>query len=213
MKTFLYILSIAVLFAGGCVSGESSFRSGYDFGSLEKIAVVSIEGDVYSETAKDQIAEFFAMELLENGYAPIGRAQVRAFLGDQELELTDINAIEISTQVGAILKVPAVLVVSVPHFNEEITMTAQLINVQDGSTLWMGRGSGKTGRTIPEAFLGIFTGTGSTSSRDEMMLSDPFGMMVDEQTDMPLTPLEADKIRQVVTKICRSLPLRDVSDR
>ena len=90
MKIFLYISSIAVLFAGGCVSGRSSYRSGYDFDSLEKIAVVSIEGAVQSETAKDQIAEFFAMEFLDNGYAPIGRAQVRAFLRDEEIELADL---------------------------------------------------------------------------------------------------------------------------
>ena len=82
MKTALNILTIAVLLVVGCrTQQESSFRAGYDFSGVDKIAIVSVEGAVPSEAAKDEIADFFSIELLAKGYAPMGRAQVRATLG------------------------------------------------------------------------------------------------------------------------------------
>ncbi len=214
MRTFLHVLVIVVLFVGGChsISGKSSFRPGYDFNSLEKIAIVSVEGAVKGETAKDQIAEFFAMEFIDKGYAPIGRTQVKAFLSDEESESSDLTTAGKATTAGEILDVSAVLVVNVPHFDEEIAITAQLINVQDGSTLWMGRGSEKAGQSMPEAFIGTLTGK-SSDSRAEAYLNQQVAMMSGEkQTEKALTTLEAEKIRKVVTRICSSLPARNLTN-
>ncbi len=207
MKIFLYISSIAVLFAGGCLSGNSSFRPGYDFNSVEKVAIVAIKGAVQSETAKDQIADFFAMELLDNGYAPIGRAQIRAKLGEQELESRDMTTIEAATEVGLILKVPVVMVIEIPHFEEELTMTAKMIDVEDGSIVWMGRGTGKTGRSVPEAFLGVITGRGTESDEPEL-LGGPVAELFGGEAHPALSPVEAQKIQQIVRRICSSLPIR-----
>ena len=57
MKIVVYTLAIAVLLIGGCSSQESSFRIGYDFSTVDKVAVVAIEGTVRSEVAKNQIAD------------------------------------------------------------------------------------------------------------------------------------------------------------
>ena len=65
MKNVIYMLAIAVLLIGGCNSTqESSSRTGYDFSAVDKVAIVAVEGTVRSEAARDQIADFFAMELL-----------------------------------------------------------------------------------------------------------------------------------------------------
>ena len=75
MKIVINTLVIAILLIGGCHSQqESSFRSGFDFSAVNKVAIVSVEGALPSEAAKDEIADFFAIELLEQGYAPLGRA-------------------------------------------------------------------------------------------------------------------------------------------
>ena len=105
MKIFVYILSLTALIAGGCISRTHSLRSSYDYSQIEKIAIVAVEGAVTSETAKDQIADIFAMELLDKGYSPIGRAQVRAKLREQELESAELTTTEAAVEAGLILKV------------------------------------------------------------------------------------------------------------
>ena len=208
MKIFLYILSIAVLITGGCLSGNSSFRPGYDFNQVEKVAIVAVEGAVKSETAKDQIADFFAMELLDNGYAPIGRAQVRARLGEQEIDPSGLTTIEAATEVGFILKVPVVMVVEIPRFDEELTMTAKMIDVEDGSIIWMGNRTGKTGRSVPESFLGVFTGIGPGSSKENDLMGGPIAELFGGDTNLPLSPAEEQRIQRIVRNICNSLPIR-----
>jgi len=134
----VWALLIAVLLIGGCSSGESFFRASYDFSTLDKVAIVAIEGTVKSELARNQIADFFAMELLKKGYSPVRRAQVKALLKEEELELADLTTAEGATITGEILDVPVVLVADIPHFGREISMTAMMIDVKDGSVLWMG---------------------------------------------------------------------------
>ena len=213
MKTLLYSVVVAAVFvAGGCgsTSGNSSFRSGYDFSSLEKVAIVSISGNVQGQT-KDQIAELFAMEFIQKGYTLIGIAQAKALLGQMadapfplsEGALTAARA----TVVGKALNVPAVVVVNVPNFNEEITMTAELINVEDGSTLWMGSGSSKAGRSVPEAIIGTFTGGSSNST-----LSGEQATTV-EQPARAMTSREVSKVKKVIARICSSLPSKNSATR
>jgi len=85
MKIVVHILVIAILFAGGCFSGrgQSFSRVGYNFSTVDKVAIVAVEGAMRSEQAKNQIADLFAMELLKKGYAPKERANVAAVLREQ----------------------------------------------------------------------------------------------------------------------------------
>lgn len=207
MKIFVYISSIAVLIAGGCLAKKSSFRSSYDFNNVEKVAIVAIEGAVKSETAKDQIADFFAMELLDNGYAPIALAQVRQKLEEQELESSDLTTIEAATEAGLILKVPIVLIVNIPRFDEEITMTAKMIDSEDGSIVWMGKGTGKTGRSSSGVFLGVIAG-GNTRTEENDLMTGPIAELFGGETDPALTPNEEQRIQRIVRSICTSLPVR-----
>ncbi|MHC4489342.1 MAG: hypothetical protein ACYSW7_09255 [Planctomycetota bacterium] len=71
----VYVLVIALLLIGGCSSGESYVKAGYDFTRLDRIAIADVQGDVSGEAAKNQIADFFVLELMKKGYTPIERAQ------------------------------------------------------------------------------------------------------------------------------------------
>jgi hypothetical protein len=208
MKIGAYIFVIAATLCGGCLSGSSSYRADYDFESVDKIAIVAVEGGINSEAAKDQIADFYAQELLDKGYAPIARQQVKASLQENKIDPADLTNTAGAIEAGKILKVPAVLVVNIPNFNEEISMTAKLIDVADGTTLWMGRGTGKTGLTLTESFLGTITGQGTSKQRN-VVLSGPMADILGQQQEEPaLSPLEAQKIQKVVAKICSSLPVK-----
>lgn len=215
MKTIsFYALVTTVLLAiiVGCSSrgGESSFRIGYDFGTLDKVAVVAVEGSVRSDVARDQVADIFAMELLRKGYAPVGRAQVKALLKERKLESEDLTTIEAATEAGMILGVPAVLVVEIPHFGEETSITAKIISVEDGSILWLGRGSGK-GKGFLSNISGAFkleepkTGAGIRGQEEEVLVGVA-GEVLSGPAGGVLSPEEVKKTQEIAKRICKSLP-------
>ena len=70
----LAALSITLI---GCSSAESYSRVDYDFTTVEKVAVVDVTGAIANEGVKNQIGDFFVMELLKKGYAPVERQQVQ----------------------------------------------------------------------------------------------------------------------------------------
>ena len=205
MRIVLNILVIAVLLFGGCsTSQESSFRAGYDFSSVTKVAIVSVEGAVPSEAAKDEIADFFAIELLERGYAPMGRAQVRASLAEQETEdeITDLTTPEGAVEAGLALDVPAVLTIKIPHFGDEISISATMIDVEDRSILWLATGPGRGGGRFSSVFR-----SKSGGSNNEGLLGPVMGDVLGP-TDQPLSPQDAERAQRIVKNMCKSLPTK-----
>ncbi len=216
MKTIsMYALVTTVLLGIiiGCSSGggESSFRVGYDFDALDKVAIVAVEGSVKSDQARDQIADIFALELLRKGYAPVGRAQVKALLKERELESADLTTVEAATETGLILDVPVVLVVDIPHFGKETSMTAKMINVEDGSILWMGRGSAET-KGILAAIFGWFkleeVDAGAGIGGQDELLSGVAGDILGGPVSGVLSPQEVKKTQEIIETMCKSLPAR-----
>ncbi|MHC4426154.1 MAG: hypothetical protein ACYSYV_08665 [Planctomycetota bacterium] len=213
MKSVIYMLAIAVLLIGGCHSSqESSFRVGYDFTGVDKVAIVAVEGTVRSETARDQIADFFAMELLEQGYAPVGRAQARALLKGQGSELTDLSATEGAVEAGLLINAPAVLAISIPHFGKQISIAAKMINVEDGSILWLASGSDKSGGTFSTFFGWAWAEGAGASGEGDDLLGGGTGGGLGGTTGQPLSPQEARKAQSIVKKMCKSLPSKVVAD-
>ncbi len=206
MKSLTYLLAITALLIGGCASSrESSSRVGYDFSGVDKVAIVAVEGALASESAKDQIADFFSIELLDKGYAPIGRAQVRSQLREQEPESQNLTTTEAAVDVGLILDVPAVLAIQIPHFAEEISITATMINVEDGSTLWLASESGRGGK----ALSGMFGFSKSGRSDDQLLNNVMVGPM-GSAPSLPLTPEEARAAQDIIRSMCRSLPAQSM---
>ena len=205
MRIVLNILVIAVLLIGGCrAQQESSFRAGYDFSSVTKVAIVSVEGAVPSEAAKDEIADFFAIELLERGYAPMGRAQVRASLAEQETEdeITDLTTPEGAVEAGLALDVPAVLTIKIPHFGDEMSISATMIDVEDRSILWLANDTDRGGGRFSSLFR-----SKSGGSKKEGLL----GPVMDDvlgSTNEPLSPQDAERAQRIVKNMCRSLPTK-----
>jgi outer membrane lipoprotein SlyB len=102
------------------------------------------------------------------------------------------------------------VVVNIPKFSEDINMTAKMIDVEDGSILWMGSGSGTTGRTVSTivgAAAGAAVGALSTG-KDEQVLGGVAGAVLGGVAGRALSPQQAQKAQKIIKKICLTMPSR-----
>jgi len=214
MRTVCLCTLLAALLFSGCATGtgESFMRAGYDFSQLNKVAVIEVSGAVRGEAAKNQIGDFLAMELLKKGYTPVERAQVQALLKEQKFQATDATSAEGAARAGRILNVPAVLLVNIPTYKEEMNMTVKMIDVEDGGILWMGSGSGRTGKTL-STILGAAAGAAGGAviaggDTDDKVLGGVIGGVLGGVAGQALSPQQAVQVQKIINKICVELPPR-----
>jgi hypothetical protein len=98
------------------------------------------------------------------------------------------------------LDVPAVLTIKIPHFGDEVSISATMIDVNDRSILWLATGTGKGGGT----FSSIFSSKSGRSEEEGLL--GPLTGDVMGSTDQPLSPEDAERAQRIVKKMCRSLP-------
>ncbi len=203
MKIVVNVLIIAVLFIGGCSSGraESHSRAGYNFSMIDKVAIVAVEGAVKSELAKNQIADLFAMEFLKKGYAP-----ARVSFEEQQFQASELTTEIDAAEAGKILNVPAVLIISIPQFGDEMALTAKLVDIQDGSILWLGSGSSKTGGFL--GFGSVWGGGGAVSSEENELFGGVASGVLGGVAGYALSPQETQQAHRIIKRMCRTLPSR-----
>ncbi len=211
MKTVLVnVLLIAIILVSGCSKGESYVRAGYDFSKLTKVAVVDVAGVVEGDAAKNQIADFFGMELLKKGYTVVERAQVQALLDEQDFQASDLTQADDAVRAGRLLNVPVVLVVNIPRYDEDMSMKAKMIDVEDASILWMGSASGTTGKTLATIFgaaAGAAAGAGVAGEGNELA-GGIIGGVLGGVAGNALSPQQAEHLQKMAKKMCKDLPMR-----
>jgi hypothetical protein len=182
MRTVCVCVLLSALLVAGCASskGESYATAGYDFSRLDKVAIVSVTGQVYGEAAKTAISDDFTMELIKKGYAVILRSEMQALLKEQEFQASGITSDQDAARAGRILNVPAVVLISIPKYGKEkMEMTAKLVEVETGTILWIGR-------TIGAVAGGVLGGVAGNA----------------------LSPEQREQVRKVIAKVCKTLPSR-----
>ena len=212
MRTLCVCTLLMVVVAGGCASqkGESYSKVGFNFSSLDKIAVLEVSGAVRGDAAKNQIGDFFAMELIQRGYTPVERAKVQSLLKEQEFQASDITSDAGAAKAGEILNVSAVLLVNIPTYKEDMNMTAKIINVEDGSILWVGSASGSTGKTLSTvagavagAAVGAVVAGGDTRDR---VAGGVIGGVIGGVAGNALSPQQAEQVQKLIKKLCKKMP-------
>ena len=212
MRTVCVCTLLAALVVGGCASGkgESYSRVGFNFAELDKVAILEVSGAVSGETVKNQIGTFFEMELMKRGYTPVERSRVQALLKEQEFQASDITSSENAARAGHILNVPAVLLINIPKYKEEMSMTAKMINVEDGGILWIGNGSGSTGKTFSTilgaaagAAAGAVVAGGDSSDR---VVGGVIGGVLGGVAGQALSPQQEEQVQKIIKKVCESMP-------
>lgn len=192
MRTALFCtLAVGAMLSGGCSSGESYVKAGYDFARVDKVAVVGVLGVLKAEASKDEVADLFLTELRKKRYSPLERAEVWSLLKEQKFQASDLTTQEGAARAGQILNVSTVLVVNIPECGEQISMAARMIDVETAGVVWMGSGIASTGGTL-SAIFGAFTG------------GSPGG----GAAGSGLSLQEARKAREIVKEMCKSLPSR-----
>jgi hypothetical protein len=214
MRTVCVCTLLAALIVGGCASGkgESYSRVGFNFAELDKVAILEVSGAISGDAAKNQVGTFFEMELIKRGYTPVERSKVQALLKEQEFQASDITSSEGAAKAGNILNVPAVMLISIPKYKEEMTITAKMIDVEDGGILWIGNGSGSTGKTFSTilgaaagAAAGAVVAGGDSSDR---VAGGVIGGVLGGVAGQALSPQQAEQAQKIIKKVCESLPYR-----
>jgi hypothetical protein len=217
MKTVCVCILSAALFIGGCASGkgESYSLAGFNFAELDKVAILEVTGAVRGDTVKNQIGTFFEMELMKRGYSPIERSQVQTLLKEQEFQASDITSNTGAAQAGRVLNVPAVMLINIPKYKEEMTMTAKMVNVEDARILWIGNGSGTTGKTF-NTILGAVAGAAAgvaVAGEGDQLAGGVIGAVVGGVAGQALSPQQEEQVKKVIGKVCESMPARFVGQR
>lgn len=211
MLRVLLLLACFVGLAGGCASTSESFvRSGYDFSSIDQVAIIDVVGVVNSNGAKKQIEDAFTANFLNRGYAPVVRDYVERRLSQTDFDGSDLSPEVYAIEAGRILGVPAVLVINVPSFGDNISMTGKLIEVEQGSVLWISQASQKYKEG--GGWTSWFAPRESNYDREfeaaMMQYYEPreTEMSSDTESDAVLSPQEEKQVYALVARICDSLP-------
>lgn len=215
MKAVCIGLLLTTMVLAGCASSEAESQAaiGYDFSALDRVAIVEVTGRIYGEAVKNQVANMFMMELMERGYTVVERSQVKAVLKEQEFQASDITTDQGAAKAGQILNVPAVMMIDIPKYKDEkVSMTAKMIEVETGAVLWVGQGTGSTGKTLSTlvgAGLGAAAGAvlagGDSSDR---VVGGVIGGVVGGVAGNALSPDQEKQVRKVVDKVTANLPSR-----
>lgn len=214
MRNVCICMLLSALLVAGCASskGESYAVAGYDFAGLNKVAIASVTGQVYGDAAKNTVSDFFVMELMKKGYTVVERAEVQKILKEQEFQASAITSNEDAARAGRVLNVPAVLLISIPKYKEKMEMTAKLVEVETATILWIGSGSGSTGKTLSTivgaaagAALGAAVAGGDSNDR---VLGGVIGGVAGGVAGNVLSPEQRDQLKKVVADTCKDLPAR-----
>jgi hypothetical protein len=220
MRTVLAGVLLSMLAAAGCSSSkaESTAVAGYDFGKIDKIAIVDVTGRIYNEAAKNRVSNLFAMKLMEKGYRLIERKDIKTLLKEQQFQASDLASREGAAKAGRILNVPAVMIIDIPKYSGgKMEMTAKLIDVEDATILWMGTGRGDTGRglaTVGGAVLGAVGGAaiGNVASGGNRATGTAVGGILGGVAGgvagYALSPEEETVLNKVIVKVVEKLPAR-----
>ncbi len=241
-----------------CSSGTSFVRPGYDFSKVGRVAVL-ISMSAGNPAQQQEIADLFAMQVLQKGYDVVDRANLADLTNEAAFQNeSGITSPEARAKL-AIHNVSAVIVVNVgtpstymvppssesfwvrghwrPDYaggwvwepghwevrqrpgyvaqnGEDISITAKMLDVQTGTLLWAGEGTGSLksglatlGGAVVGATGGILLGS-AIGNTNGAIIGGVAGALGGGVAGSALEQNLAQLIRSVIEKTCRGLPQR-----
>ena len=218
MRSACMCLLLGATLVAGCASstGESYMSPAFSPASVDRIAIASITGQVYGEAAKSAVADAITMELFKKGYRVMERSQMKAILDEQEFQASAITSDQDAAKAGRILNVPVVMLVSIPKYsNEKMELSVRLVQVETGELLWLGSGSGSTGRTGATAFgaaVGAVAGAViAGGDSNDRTVGAVLGGLAGGAAGYALSPEQREQVQKAVQKTFEDFPSRNVA--
>lgn len=209
-KSVFWLLVCGVMICmQGCATGSSTFSPAFQAVSLDRIAVVEVSGDIQGQAPKNQVEDFFAMELLRKGYRVIERTRVESILEEQDFQHSEFTSSEAAIEKGRILNVAAVVMLDVAVAGEGVTVTGRMLDPETGEILWMGTGSGGTRKTLATVVGAAAGAMGGHQVRGRSRtLATITGGVLGGAAGHALAPEIAQVVQNAVREMVRDLPQR-----
>jgi len=207
----LAVITVAGVLAAGCSSAESVVQRGYNFSKIDKTAVLDVSGHVSGAAARDQICDYFVMELMRAGYVVIERQKMQTILAEQKLQRSSLTTNAGAAQAGKILNVPAVVIGTVHVDGENISMTVKMIDVETTAIAWMATGKGSTRKTLATvggAAVGAGVGVAVGTTGKGRTIGGAAGGVLGGVAGNAIAPEVDTVIRKIVTKIGKTIPAK-----
>ena len=213
MKNIVLLLSlISVGLLTGCATGKSYSHPGYSAEKIGKVAVV-VHSEVLDDVQKREIGDLFSMEILNRGYIVIDRGNLDQLMTEVSFQNESGVTSEADKSKLAVKNIKTMMVVNVSEFGENMSMTAKMVNVNTGTLLWMGSGTGskKSGlSTIGGAALGAVGGAAVANQVDNSGTSKAIGAVggaaLGGLAGKALEPEQANLVRKVIVKVTKNIP-------
>lgn len=209
----LAVVSFAA-FTTGCASTDASgtYSQAHDFSQIERVAISGISGAGNQEAAQEQVGAMFTQQLMELGYRPIERTRVRAVMEEQNFAQSDSTTSDGAARLGRILNVDAMIVVDVPEYGDDMSMSARMIDPETAEVIWTASGSGDMGMA---ARAGTFIGgiTGGLIGHEYggaigTLGGAAAGAAAGDLTGRQMTPREQELAAELIIEITETLPSR-----
>lgn len=204
---------LLVVFVAGCASvgGSGNHNPNYDFSSVKRVAVVSVNG--VGGGVRAQIANMFDQQLLGMGYSPVERTQVQAVIKEQDFSHSEVTRSAGAAKVGDILNVPAVIIVNVPRYGDKMEMGAKMVDVSTASIIWSANGVADTGSGLNEAIGGVLgaaagagAGQGIGGHTTGTVVGGVAGAAAGAIAGKAMTPQRQEQAAKLIKKLTQTLP-------
>ncbi len=206
---FFAIGLIAVFLQGCGATGTSTFSPAFQAISPTQIAVVSVSGDIRGEAPKNQVEDFFAMEMMQKGYRIVERTRVESILAEQDFQRSEVTTAQGAAEIGRVLNVSAVVMLDVSVSGEQVSLTGRMVDPETAEILWIGTGRGGTGKTlatITGAAVGAVGGSRVRgSSRVPVTIA---GGVLGGAVGHALAPEVADIVQRAIREMVKDIPRR-----
>lgn len=209
-KLIFCLFCVTMFFLQGCgTRGTSTFSPSFSVVSPRRIAVVSISGDIRGEAPKNQVEDFFAMEMMQKGYQVIERTRVSRILEEQDFQRSEITTAQDAARKGQVLNVSAVVMLDVNVSGEQVSLTGRMIDPETAEILWIGTGRGGTGKTLATIAGAAVGAVGGSQVRGRSRVPVAIaGGVLGGAVGHALAPEVADIVQRAVKEMVRDLPNR-----
>lgn len=206
-------LAAATLAACAKTTASGAYNQNFDFGKLDRVAVIKVVGPFRNQGQPNQIATLMNQFLLQKGFSPVERQQIVEVLAETEFQDSQITTANGAASFGKVLNVDAVILANIPKFGSEMSMSTQMIDVQTGSILWSATGTARTGEalgTAAGAILGAVVAAGASSAlgggSSTNTLSGLAGGAAGGIAGQALAPQREEQVAKLLAKLFESFP-------